>query len=451
MKTSSNIFIISFFSIIALIIPLSADDTPVVTQTGKSPGKNEIKISRGDTNQAVKLNWENINSGTRSRIFRSTLTRGPWDFIGESTSNSYIDKTAEPGIKYWYRIQMVKGNTPPIMTVPEWGYRKIGPLKGENLNAILRSKNRNMPVISDLKQKDAAVKELAFLEKYHMNRIELSIIMFIAGSYIKNGTLIILNDFDRHTIDYGNRQVFFTKNEKYMVKFYSKKLFRIYDGSTPLHHVLTKISFGTAGNAGQYTISGLGIKEKEQQWNNGGEASIEVSLPQADSDLLLDMTLNPYYGKETYPFRRITVSTNDAQIQKLSIPRAGKYRLLIPQSNITGNKLRLQFSFPDAQTNLEMYNKPSTVAFKTLTLSERIFTQDLFTRLMNNAIFYCIPRGDKPITRKDGTVIFIPYYEAIGMSTEYFKNYSNWRSNTIMLSTSDKKLQKEMEKAEKKG
>jgi len=451
MKTSSNIFIISFFSIITLIIPLSADDTPVVTQPGKTPGMNEIKISRGTTNEAVKLNWENSGPGTRSRIFRSALTRGPWDFIGESNSNAYIDTTAEPGIKYWYRIQMLKGNTPPIMTVPEWGYRKIGPLRGEKFDAIMSLKNRNMPVISDTKQKNAVVKELAFLEKYYMNRIELSIIMFIAGSYLKNGTLVILKDFDRHTIDYGNRQIFLTKNEQYMVKFYSKKLFRIYDGSTPLHHVLTKITFGTSGNAGQYTISGLDIKERQQQWNNGSEASIELSLPQTDSDLLLNMTLNPYYGKETYPFRHITVSANDVQIQKLAVPRAGQYRLLIPQSNIVANKLRLQFSFPDAQTSLRLYNKPSTVAFKTLTLSERVFNQDLFTRLMNNALFYCIPRGDKPITRKDGTVIFIPYYEAIGMSTEYFKNYSNWRSNTIMLSTSDKKLQKEMEKAEKKG
>ncbi|MCX7678299.1 MAG: hypothetical protein N2316_03690 [Spirochaetes bacterium] len=75
----------------------------------------------------------------------------------------------------------------------------------------------------------------------------------------------------------------------------------------------------------------------------------------------------------------------------------------------------------------------------------------LIDRLFKNAIAYVVPRGEKPIKDEYGHTVFLPYYEAIGLSTEYFKNYSKWESNTIMMSTSDEELKRKMKAAQQRG
>ncbi len=75
----------------------------------------------------------------------------------------------------------------------------------------------------------------------------------------------------------------------------------------------------------------------------------------------------------------------------------------------------------------------------------------LIDRLLKNAIAYAVPRGEKKIKDEYGHTVYVPYYEAIGMSTEYFKNYAKWENNTLMMSTSDRELKKKMKEAQEKG
>lgn len=75
----------------------------------------------------------------------------------------------------------------------------------------------------------------------------------------------------------------------------------------------------------------------------------------------------------------------------------------------------------------------------------------LIDRLLKNAIAYALLRGETKLKDEYGHTVFVPYYEAIGMSTEYFKNYAKWENNTLMMSTSDKELKKKMKEAQEKG
>jgi hypothetical protein len=71
---------------------------------------------------------------------------------------------------------------------------------------------------------------------------------------------------------------------------------------------------------------------------------------------------------------------------------------------------------------------------------------DLFDRLIKNGMLFCIRTGTVRIKTDDGRTRYLPSYEALGMATEYFKDYKGWPSHTIMMSTSNEQLSKEMEK-----
>jgi len=71
--------------------------------------------------------------------------------------------------------------------------------------------------------------------------------------------------------------------------------------------------------------------------------------------------------------------------------------------------------------------------------------EELFDRLIKNGMLFCIRTGTIRIKTKDGRTRYVPSYEALGMGTLYFKNDKNWRSHSIMMSTSNKKLSDKME------
>ncbi|MCU0846045.1 MAG: hypothetical protein MUC76_14100 [Spirochaetes bacterium] len=72
---------------------------------------------------------------------------------------------------------------------------------------------------------------------------------------------------------------------------------------------------------------------------------------------------------------------------------------------------------------------------------------ELFERLLANALFYCVPVGERETTLPDGTVVFTPLLEAIALSMEYHKNDRNWRERTIMFDTDVKEVREKIEKA----
>lgn len=68
--------------------------------------------------------------------------------------------------------------------------------------------------------------------------------------------------------------------------------------------------------------------------------------------------------------------------------------------------------------------------------------------IIENAVAYAMPAGEKELTDDEGRVRHVPLFAAFGMSSEYFRNYRGWRSNTLMVGTSDSELKKKMKEAQ---
>ena len=81
----------------------------------------------------------------------------------------------------------------------------------------------------------------------------------------------------------------------------------------------------------------------------------------------------------------------------------------------------------------------------------KIPRKELMPRLVWNSVLFCHRTGDKEIRSADGKTRYIPEFEAIGVMTEYYRNYKKWKSNTVAFATSDKKLYKKIQEAEKTG
>ncbi len=75
---------------------------------------------------------------------------------------------------------------------------------------------------------------------------------------------------------------------------------------------------------------------------------------------------------------------------------------------------------------------------------------EILPRLVNNAIFFCVRRDNDVQTGPDGKTRMVPVFEALGMSTEYFRDNGNWRSSTIVFGSDTKDLDELIEKNRKK-
>ncbi len=76
--------------------------------------------------------------------------------------------------------------------------------------------------------------------------------------------------------------------------------------------------------------------------------------------------------------------------------------------------------------------------------------EGLIDRLVKNSVAYCIYAGEKEMKDQANRTRFVPLFEAIGVSTEYFKNYQNWQGNTIMFGTGNGELKKKMQEVQQK-
>lgn len=75
----------------------------------------------------------------------------------------------------------------------------------------------------------------------------------------------------------------------------------------------------------------------------------------------------------------------------------------------------------------------------------------ILTRMIDNAVFFCIRAGDIEQKLADGRIRYIPTLEVAGMATEYYRDYEKWESATIMFGTSDKDLYRRIREAQMKG
>ena len=276
--------------------------------TKKIPKVGEIKLKPDDKSKKISLYWNSTAEQAKYVVYRSTQKEGPYKIIGRSISPGFIDTKIISGTKYYYQIETLVDDLSANFSQKVSDYLPLK-IKGKNLDKLIDKKNKNKPF---LLPSDKEKEDLALLKKYYLNKVKLSLVLFTGKYYVEKGDIIVLNDFDKYELNEAGKTIALIKNKKYIIKLYSKKLFRL---------------------------------KKE----------IEI------------MKKNPTEAKS------------------------------------------------------------------------------LFRHLLKNAVFYCLaPEEDKEITLPDKTTFYLPVLNCLGMTTEYYKNYKEWETKTIMIGTSDQKLKEQM-------
>jgi len=77
--------------------------------------------------------------------------------------------------------------------------------------------------------------------------------------------------------------------------------------------------------------------------------------------------------------------------------------------------------------------------------------EELLPRVMANSFLFCVRAGESETRLPDGRIRYLPHFNAVGMGTEYHRDYAKWRGNSIMFATSDEDLYRQILEAARKG
>ena len=277
---------------VGMLTPLSAA-TPLQMITG-------IKAEDGREEERIRIEWKDPNQCRHYFVYRATGKTGPYEKIAQTGDPRHLDTDAEPGLKYWYKVQGYRDGGYTPLSGPESGYRKMPVPKGMDMDEII-SRKKATPVYPTAEERAKAERFGKVLSPYYKNSVKLSFIILVAKYYVRRGDLKVLGDFYHYSL-----------NRKYGSVFLIGK------------------------NAGfTYTVR------------------LENS-------------------------RFVRIASN--------------------------------------------------------------WDRTLLDRLMENAYFYCIYGGDRELTGKNGNTYMVPHFEAVGFTSEYFKNDRNWKTRTVMFDSDNAEL-----------
>jgi hypothetical protein len=77
--------------------------------------------------------------------------------------------------------------------------------------------------------------------------------------------------------------------------------------------------------------------------------------------------------------------------------------------------------------------------------------KDLLPKLIKNATAFCIRTGESEFRGSDGITRYVPHFEAAGISLEYFRNFKNWKGNTVVCGSDDPEISKKIREAGEKA
>jgi len=194
---------------------------------GKLPVVSNLAVSRGKSKDAVTLTWKSNTYGSTYTIYRSPYQNGTYEEIGKTDAGRFTDSTAETGIKYWYRVDVTKGDLAGI-SASGFGYRNPPNPKGLTLSGLLDGHTRPWPVPATEEEKELEKKNLQLYEKYYESYFMVTFIIMVGRMYINSGELLAFRGFSFHHFDQPNRIVYFSKPGMPLVKFRSRRFFRFF-------------------------------------------------------------------------------------------------------------------------------------------------------------------------------------------------------------------------------
>jgi hypothetical protein len=288
-----------------LILPAGAGTgNKTVTKPGEKT--RGFHATEGTSEGSVELKWISGKSVGRA-VYRSTFAEGPYEELGVTDKNEYSDKSALPGVIYWYRTLLLTDESPLELSHPVSGYRKNPTVRGEKLENILRKKVRKPPVIRNKKKKALDAKFNGFLQGFITNNVKLSIVMAVGKQYIKKGELILLNDFDEYVFDDPGRISYFIKKGRYRVRYYSIRFSRLLRESRKLDRRMNRLSKRLLKNMLVFCID---TGETKVEDDDGVEMMVKTYEA-------VGVTTEYYRDCRDWRFRTILTGSSNKKIRKM--------------------------------------------------------------------------------------------------------------------------------------
>lgn len=193
----------------------------------------DCRATRGTLPDGVRLEWNAEGPCGRYYVYRAPAESGEYMKIGESWRPQYEDAGAAPGVRYWYRIAP-SPEGPENGTSAVYGYRRPPQPRRLELDELLASKKAPPEAFATKEEEQKSLREREILARFYMNPIKLRLTIFLARSYLSQGKLIILRDFDGYRLDPASMEAVFTRAEPACtVRFKSKRLFTLYAAAGP--------------------------------------------------------------------------------------------------------------------------------------------------------------------------------------------------------------------------
>lgn len=298
-------------TLLLLVICLSgqADSVPSKDKGGANhsaantryPGKlTGVRAGDGKSPDLINVTWQDPYGCKKYMVSRSTLRAGAYIELAQTKVPYFADSSAQPGVKYWYRIQGYRGEGYTALSDPEDGYRSMPLPDGLNIDEVISRKN-NSPTYRNDEERKTAERHERVLRPYYKHPLKLNLIILVAKYYVRRGDLKILGDFYRY---YTNDKTG---------------------------------SFFLIGKNSSYTY---------------------------------------------------TVTLENSRFVRIA----------------------------------------------------RNWSKDLLDRLMQNALLYCIYSGDRELRDRNGMVYMVPHFNAVGFTSEYYRNDRNWKNRTVMFDSDNEEL-----------
>ena len=416
---------------------------------GRLPVVRGLTAKADDKNMSIT--WSSPNKEAVFEIQRSLCGSGPFTVLGKSESTTYDDTEVKGGTVYFYRVRPFVESIPGEYSCIEKAYVGVSLPRSEDINVILLEKDRPMPQIPE-KEKKYVQRDMEVMKPFYSRPFNVFFILEMVKFYINKYNLTVLRGTDEYVIDRARKTIYIIHDGRYIIKFFSGRLFRFYNRCPATSEPLV-ITFGSQGNAGTYILEGWKVFNENMSLATGSASEIMLPVKKNASPLELNLYMRGVFGIEKDGTRRMRVSVNSDLLTELDIGSKGRYRILIPPGYFTEDgTATIRFDFPDMPGNSGSANEKGAPVFAVdkLTLSRYDREHDLFRRLMGNSIAFTAYRGEKEIVLPDGEMRVLPEYEASGLAVEYFKDLREWKKQVILFGTSDKDMNEKIREEQRR-
>jgi hypothetical protein len=424
---------------------------------GELPLVAALSPSPESAPDALRLTWQCSRPDARYEIGRSIHRQGPFEQIGEAGSPEFVDSGAMAGRVYYYRVRGLVNGVAGDPSETARAFIRVPEPRGEDLDALLKARNAKEPVIADPGEKALVERDLAVVKEFYVNLFSVNFILNIIKKYIKEKQVIALSDMGEYFLDRSERTAYLVYPGRCVVKFYSGRLFRLYNQCPPTAEPLV-LTFGAGGNAAGSMGKGWAQPDEQFTWTLGETAEIEFPAVTGGTGVALDVYLARVMHGGPVAAQRVLVSVNERSVGFFRAKEKGRYSFLIPAEAVSSDQLlSIRLDLPDSVAPSQLNRNSSdgrllALAVEKIEAYPYAQERDLFRRLMANSVVFALPTArEMEISLADGSSMILPVFDGAGMATQYYHNSAQWKKSTLLFDSSDREIQDKLKDAARKA